>query len=77
MAFFFEDGFLPRGAGLLARAAGFLGAGDLLRAATRFVAVCFGVPSPEARRARVATMVAFACVRRRYVSRLPGASSAS
>ena len=49
MAFFFEDGFLPRGAGLLARAAGFLGAGDLLRAATRFVAVCFGVPSPEAR----------------------------
>jgi hypothetical protein len=49
---------LPRGAGLFARAAGFLGAGDLLRAATRFVAVCLGVPSPEARRARVATMAA-------------------
>ena len=63
MAFFFEDGFLPRAAGLFARAAGFFGAGDLLRAAARFVAVCLGVPSPEALLARVATMVAFACVR--------------
>ena len=62
---------------LSTRAAGFFGAGDLLRAATRFVAVCLGVPSPEARRARVATMVVVCgCLRvatvtsRGYVSRL-------
>ena len=54
---FFEDGFLPRGAGLFARAAGFFGAGDLLRVLTRRWVVPLGVPSPEARLARVATMV--------------------
>ena len=44
-------------AGLLARAAGFFGAGDLLRVLTRRGAAARGVPSPEALLARVATMV--------------------
>ena len=43
-------------AGLLPRAAGFL-AGYLLRVLTRRWVVPLGVPSPEARLARVATMV--------------------
>ena len=44
-------------AGLLARAAGFFGAGDVLLVETRRGAAARGVPSPEALLARVATMV--------------------